>query len=134
MSTIFTKIINKEIPGHFLYEDDVCVAILDIFPTVKGQCLVIPKTEVDYAFDLDDETYTHVFNIAKKLALALDKAFGNTRTCLVVEGFDVPHMHIKMYPLTDADKPLGAKIALGKEADQEELKVVATQIITALED
>ena len=132
--TIFTKIIKREIPAHFLYEDEYCVAILDKFPTVKGQSLVIPKEEIDYAFDLNDDTYLHLFKTAKKIGKALDKALGAVRTCLVVEGFDVPHVHIKIYPLTDADRPLGTKIALGKEASDEELAIVATQITAAIED
>lgn len=130
--SIFTKIINREIPAEFLYEDEQCVVILDRFPTVTGQSLVIPKKEVDYAFDLDDATYTHIFAIAKKIALASDKALNTARSCLVVEGFDVPHVHIKVYPLTDADRPLGAKIHLGEEATDDELTKVAAQIIAAL--
>ncbi len=131
--SIFTKIVNREIPAEFIYEDEHCIAILDRFPTVKGQSLVIPKKEVDYAFDLDDDTYLHLFKTAKRIATASDKALGAERTCLVVEGFDVPHVHIKIYPLTEADKPLGSKIALGEEATDEELKLIATQIIAALE-
>lgn len=132
--SIFSQIIDREIPAHFLYEDEHCVAILDKFPTVRGQSLVIPKHEIDYAFDLDDDTYIHLFKIAKQVGQASDKALEAERTCLVVEGFDVPHVHIKIYPLKSEDKPLGAKIAMGEEASDEELAVVATQIIAALED
>ena len=134
MTSIFTKIINREILGHFLYEDDICVAILDKFPAVKGQSLVIPKKHIDYAFDLDDDSYLHLFQIAKRIAKASDKALGAIRTCLVVEGFDVPHVHIKIYPLQDTKDPLGAVMPKGKESTDEELAVVATQIIGALED
>lgn len=133
MSSIFTKIINREIPGHFLYEDEFCVAILDKFPAVKGQSLVIPKKDIDYAFDLDDDSYIHLFKIAKKIAKASDKALNAVRTCLVVEGFDVPHVHIKIYPLVDTQKALGAIMPGGQEASDDELSVVATQIIAALE-
>lgn len=132
--SIFTKIVNREVPAEFIYEDDHCIAIMDRFPTVKGQSLVIPKKEISYAFDLDDDTYLHLFKVAKRIATASDKAFGADRTCLVVEGFDIPHVHIKIYPLTEADKPLGAKIGMGEEATDKELRVVATQIIAALED
>lgn len=134
MATIFTKIINREIPAHFIYEDEHCIAILDKFPTTKGQSLVIPKQEVDYAFDLDDDIYTHLFLIAKKIALASDKALGVTRTCLVVEGLDVPHVHIKIYPMQDTKKALGTLLPMGEEANDEELKIIATQIIAAIED
>lgn len=134
MSSIFTKIINREIPGHFIYEDDFCVAILDKFPAVKGQSLIIPKKDVDYAFDLDDETYLHLFQVAKKVGKASDKALDAERTCLVVEGFDVPHVHIKIYPMQDTKTALGAIMPEGKEATDEELAIVATQIQAAIED
>ena len=130
MSSVFTKIINRELPGHFLYEDDVCIAILDVFPTCKGQSLVIPKEEVDYVFDLDDATYNHIFGVAKKISQAIDKALAPDRTCLVVEGTEVPHVHIKIYPITG--KRLQPFVEMGEQADPEELKVVATQIQAAL--
>lgn len=132
--TIFSKIINREIPGHFLYEDEHCVAILDKFPTVRGQSLVIPKKEVEYAFDLDDDTYLHLFKTAKKIAKASDKALAAKRTCLVVEGFDVPHVHIKIYPMDDTGKKLGEHLNMGEEASDEDLAIVATQIQAAIED
>ena len=133
-ASIFTKIINREIPGHFVYEDEHCIAILDKFPNVKGQSLVIPKHEVDYAFDLDDDTYLHLFQTAKKIAKASDKALAAKRTCLVVEGFEVPHVHIKIFPMLDTDKGLADFIGPGEEASEEDLTVIATQIQAALED
>lgn len=134
MASIFTKIINHEIPGQFIYKDGRCVAVMDKFPTVTGQSLVIPKQEVDYTFDLDDDLLTHLIVVAKKVALASDKALGSVRTCMVIEGFEVPHVHFKLYPMHESDKPLGAKIALGHEASDEELTKIATQIMAALED
>ncbi len=131
--SIFTKIINREIPGHFLYEDDTCVVILDRFPAVKGQALVIPKKEIDYAFDLDDDTYLHMFKVAKLVGTAIDKALSPYRTCMVVEGFDVPHVHIKIYPVPEKDKALGLIMHEQQEATDEDLTVVATQIQAALE-
>jgi len=132
--SIFSKIINRQIPGHFIYEDEHCVAILDKFPTVRGQSLVIPKKELDYAFDLDDDTYIHLFKVAKKIAKASDRALNAKRTCLVVEGFDVPHVHIKIYPMMDTGKALGEHMATGEEANDEDLAIVATQIQAAIED
>lgn len=134
MTSIFTKIINREVPGQFIYEDDYCVAILDKFPAVKGQSLVIPKKDIDYAFDLDDDSYIHLFQVAKQIAKASDKALGATRTCLVVEGFDVPHVHIKIYPMVDTEKALGALMYAGVEASDAELSLVATQIMAALKE
>ena len=132
--SIFTKIINQEIPALFLYEDEHCVVILDRFPAVKGQSLVIPKKETDYAFDLDDDTYIHLFKTAKMIAKASDKALAAERTCLVVEGFDVPHVHIKIYPMQDTNKALGALMPEGVEATDEELAIVATQLIAAIDE
>jgi histidine triad (HIT) family protein len=134
MTSIFTKIINREVPAHFIYEDEFCVAILDKFPAVKGQSLIIPKKNVDYAFDLDDETYLHLFQVAKKVGKASDKALDAERTCLVVEGFEVPHVHIKIYPMQNTEKALGAIMHEGQEATDEELAIVATQIQAAIED
>lgn len=132
--TIFTKILNREIPAHFIYEDEYCAAILDRFPAVKGQSLVIPKEEIPYAFDLDDDTYIHLFKIAKKIAKASDKALDAKRTCLAIEGFEVPHVHVKIYPMQSTDKGLGAFLMPGAEASDEELSIIATQIQAALED
>lgn len=132
MTSIFTKIINREIPGHFIYEDEFCVAILDKFPAVKGQSLVIPKKDIDYAFDLDDDSYIHLFKIAKKIAKASDRALNAVRTCLVVEGFDVPHVHIKIYPMQDTEQALGAIMPNGKEASDEELSIIALQLSNAV--
>ena len=131
--SIFTKIINQEISAHLLYEDEHCIVILDKFPAVKGQSLVIPKKEIDYAFDLDDDTYTHLFQTAKMIAKASDRALNAERTCLVVEGFDVPHVHIKIYPMRNTKQALGAIMPEGKEATDEDLAIVATQIIAAIE-
>lgn len=101
MSTIFTKIIKREIPGFFIYEDDVCVAIMDKFPSVKGQSMIILKREVGYLFDVTEEEYLHLFTIARNIARASDKALDTERTCVVVEGFEVPHVHIKLFPIKD---------------------------------
>jgi histidine triad (HIT) family protein len=132
--SIFTKIINREVPAHFIYEDEHCIVILDTFPAVKGQTVVIPKKQIDYAFDLDDDTYIHLFKTAKLIARASDRAFNAQRTCLVVEGFDVPHVHIKIYPMQDTQKALGAIMHEGVEAKDSELAIVATQLIAAIDE
>ncbi|OGG41413.1 hypothetical protein A2837_02780 [Candidatus Kaiserbacteria bacterium RIFCSPHIGHO2_01_FULL_46_22] len=131
-NSIFSKIIAREVPAHFIYEDDICVAILDKFPTVSGQSLVIPKKELDYAFDLDDETYLHLFTVAKKIARASDLALQTARTCLVVEGFEVPHTHIKLYPMPKDNHDLGSLLSGGKMADDETLAAIAEKIKSTL--
>lgn len=134
MSTIFTKIINRELPGFFVYEDDVCVVLMDKFPAVTGQVVVVPKEPVPYVFDLSDETYLHICLIAKLTAKALDAVFQTNRTCLVVEGFEVPHVHIKLYPMVSDVEPLGALMPKQTEADDQTLLEQAARIRTTLED
>jgi len=134
MSTIFTKIINREIPWFFVYEDDVCVVLMDKFPAVSGQVIVVPKEAVVYAFDLSNETYLHICMISKLVAKALDAVFQTQRTCLVIEGFEVPHVHIKLYPMTTSDEPLGAVMPIQTEASDEVLAEQAVRIQMTLED
>lgn len=104
MSTIFTKIVNGEIPSYKIAEDENYYAFLDIFPLAKGHTLVIPKKEVDYLFDLDDETYIGLQAFAKKIAVALDKAIPCKRVGVAVLGLEVPHAHIHLVPMnSEAD-------------------------------
>ena len=133
MATIFSKIINREIPGHFLYEDDQCVVILDKYPAVPGQSLVILKREVDYIFDLEHEECQHLFATVKKVAHALDATLNTKRTCLVVEGFEVPHVHIKLYPMAHTDENLGDVITRVEEADDYALTKLAKKITAAIQ-
>jgi len=96
--TIFEKIIDGEISAAKFYTDDTCIGIVDKFSTTRGQALIIPKNSEPYIFNLDEETYSHIFKVARKTAKAIDRAFTPIRTCLVVEGFEVPHSHIKLHP------------------------------------
>lgn len=132
MSTIFTKIINQEIPGHFVYEDDICVVLMDKFPAVPGQTLIIPRQEAEYLFTLPQDIYDHLFAVAKKVAQASDKVFGTLRTCLVVEGFEVPHVHLRLYPMTKAES-LGHTMVQQQEAADDVLAKQAEQIQEAME-
>ncbi|HOO84958.1 MAG TPA: HIT family protein [Prolixibacteraceae bacterium] len=99
MSSIFTKIVNGEIPSYKIAENDRFYAFLDIFPLAKGHTLVIPKKEVDYIFDLDDETYIGLQAFAKKVALALKKAMPCKKVGVAVLGLEVPHAHIHLVPM-----------------------------------
>lgn len=128
MNDIFDKIIAKEIPAQFVYEDDVCVVIMDKFPTTRGQVLVIPRTCVDYYFDLDDETLVHLLAITKRVAKALDVTYETLRTCVLIEGFEVPHVHIKLFPVTVP----GFHIHGGEETSDEALILEAEKIKKAL--
>lgn len=135
MSTIFSKIIERKIPGHFIYEDDICVAIMDAFPAVEGQSMVILKREVDYLFAVADSEYEHLFKVAKKVAIASDQALSTKRTCLVVEGFEVPHVHIKLYPIKtiEAGTSLKALTQQTREATDDELATLASCIKNSLQ-
>ncbi len=130
--TIFSKIIDQEIPGHFIYEDDVCVVIMDAFPSVAGQVLVIPRTPTNYIFDLNDTTYNHLWQVTKRVSQALDVAFDTSRTCVIVEGFEVPHVHIKLYPLPADAKALTDYITHTEPADQAVIINQCEQIKAAL--
>lgn len=130
MTTIFSKIIAREIPGFFVYEDDICAVIMDKFPATPGQSMVILRREVDYLFSLSDDEYNHLFQIAKRVAIASDKVFKSERSCLVVEGFEVPHVHIKVLPVLSSDKSL-AEIMLVSE---EESDLILQEQANALRD
>lgn len=99
MSSIFTKIINGEIPCYKVAESENYLAFLDIFPLKKGHVLVIPKKEVDYIFDLDSETYTGLMNFAKQVANAIKKAMPCERVGVLVIGLEVPHAHVHLIPI-----------------------------------
>lgn len=99
MSSIFTKIVNGEIPSYKIAEDDNYYAFLDIFPLAKGHTLVIPKKEVDYIFDLDEETYSGLQIFARKVALALKEALPCKKVGVAVLGLEVPHAHIHLIPM-----------------------------------
>lgn len=99
MPSIFSKIIAGEIPCYKIAEDDDCFAFLDIQPLAQGHVLVVPKKEIDYLFDLDDDAYTKLMLFSKKIALALGKAVPSLRVGVAVIGLEVPHAHIHLIPL-----------------------------------
>jgi len=104
MASLFTKIVNGEIPAWKVAEDENFLAFLDIFPVAKGHTLVIPKKEVDYLFDLDDETYVGLQLFAKKVALGIQKAIPCKKVGVMVLGLEVPHAHIHLVPMqSEAD-------------------------------
>ncbi len=99
MASIFTKIIQGEIPSYKIAEDENFIAILDAFPLVKGHVLVIPKKEVDKIFDLDKETYAGLMNFAYEIAPAIEKAIPCLRVGVAVIGLEVPHVHVHLVPM-----------------------------------
>ena len=99
MASIFTKIINREIPAYIVAEDEYNIAFLDINPLVVGHTLVIPKKEVDYYFNLGDEDYRRLNQFSKKVAKAIESVIPCIRIGVAVVGLEVPHTHIHLVPL-----------------------------------
>lgn len=104
MTTIFTRIINGEIPSYKVAEDDNFYAFLDINPLMKGHTLVVPKQEVDYLFDLNDETLQKMIVFAKRVAVQIKCKIECKKVAMVVLGLEVPHAHIHLIPMnTESD-------------------------------
>ena len=99
MSSIFTKIINNEIPSYKIVENDHFLAFLDAFPLAYGHVLVVPKKEIDYIFDLSSQEYSELWKFAKKVANAMDKVLLCERIGVAVIGLEVPHVHIHLVPI-----------------------------------
>jgi histidine triad (HIT) family protein len=127
MSSIFTQIINGEIPSHKVYEDDQCFAFLDIHPVNPGHVLLVPKVETPFIWDLDEATYAHVWQVARLLGKRIETAFHPTRVGVLVKGFDVPHAHIHIIPLYNNDD-IKEQSDYSSEPDHDALARVASQI------
>lgn len=100
MASLFTKIIENEIPGVFVYEDELCVAFLDVQPMTEGHVLVVPREEIVHWVDLDDDLSAHLFAVAKTIGKAQSEAFECEKVGLMVQGYEVPHVHIHVWPTT----------------------------------
>ena len=129
MATIFSRIIAGEIPSYKVAEDDKFFAFLDINPLVKGHTLVVPKQEVDYIFDLDDEDLAAMHVFAKKVARAIEKAFPCKKVGEAVIGLEVPHAHIHLIPMQKESDMLFSNPKL--KLSDEEFKAVAEAIRAA---
>ena len=130
MSSIFSKIIAKEIPSYEVAADRDYVAFLDINPVVKGHVLVVPKKETDYIFDLDDATLSDMMVFAKRVAKALKKAIECKRIGVVVMGLEVPHAHIHLIPITKESDMSFEKPR--KQFSPAEFEAIAASIADAL--
>lgn len=125
--SIFTKIINREIPAHIIYEDDDTLAFLDIRPASEGHALVVPKQQIDHFDDLDDKVYQAVMRTVKAVSKQMRNALNPQRVGLVVFGFDVPHAHVHVIPLYEGNE-IAIKHADPSEATDEQLKAVAEKL------
>lgn len=132
MTTLFTKIINREIPGTFVFEDDHCVAFLSINPMADGHVLVVPRQEVDHWVDLSKELSAHLFAVSHRIADSLRRAFQCERVGLIIAGYEINHCHIHLIP-TESMAQLDFKNA-AKSIDRDRLEDNARRIRTALGD
>lgn len=103
MASIFSKIINGEIPSYKIAENDLFYAFLDVFPLVPGHTLVVPKKETDYIFDLSKEELDSILSFSRPIAKAIEKAFSCKRCGIAVIGLEVPHAHVHLVPIQTAD-------------------------------
>lgn len=126
MASIFTRIINGEIPCYKIAEDENYFAFLDIFPLAKGHVLVVPKIEIDYLFNLDDNVLAGLMVFAKKVALAIEKSVPCARVGVAVIGLEVPHAHIHLVPLNHIEDINFSRAKL--KIEKEELENIAAAI------
>ncbi|WP_264536177.1 HIT family protein [Flavobacterium sp. N1736] len=114
--SIFTKIVNGEIPAYKIAEDDNYLAFLDVNPNAKGHTLCIPKQEINKIFDMEDELYLGLMKFSKKIAIALEKTVPCKRIGMAVVGLEVPHAHVHLIPLNEMDEMrFHNKVSLSKE-------------------
>ncbi|UOF94549.1 MAG: HIT domain-containing protein [Bacteroides sp.] len=129
MKTIFTEIIQKKIPSHIIYEDDLFISILDKYPVVLGHSLIIIKKVIDNILEIEDDKYIKFQLLAKKISIALTKTFFCKRIAMSVIGLDVPHAHIHLLPINTIDDfNFSKKI----EINNHRLKIIANSIINFL--
>lgn len=126
MASIFSKIVNGEIPAYKVAEDEHYLAFLDINPLAKGHTLVIPKQEIDYLFDIEDELFAGLQLFSKKVARAVGKAVPCERVGVAVIGLEVPHAHIHLIPINNVSDINFARPKL--QLEEEELSAIAEKI------
>jgi len=130
MASVFTLIMEGKIPGNFVYQDDIAVAILTIQPIREGHVLVIPREEIDQWSDLPLETAAHLTKVSHKIANAMKTIFPCKRIGLMIAGLEVPHTHIHLVPMDSMDD---LSFEYAKNADGDALKKTAEKIRTAIE-
>ena len=125
MSSIFTKIINGEIPAYKIAEDDKFLAFLDVNPNAKGHTLCIPKQEINKIFDMEEGLYLELMQFSRKIAIALEKAIECKRVGMAVVGLEVPHTHVHLIPLNEMDEMrFSNKVKLEKEEFERVVKEI----------
>ncbi|ADP79858.1 HIT family protein [Pseudofrankia inefficax] len=130
MPTIFTRIINRELPGRFVFEDEHTVAFLTIAPIRPGHTLVVPRLEIDHWIDLPDEAQRDLWSVAAKVGRAIQESFQPRRVAAIIAGLEVPHTHVHLIPI-ESEKQLDFSLA-DPNASSDQLDEVAERIRTAL--
>lgn len=130
MPTLFTRIINGELPGTFVYRDSKCVSFMTINPITRGHVLLLPIQEVDHWPDMSDELTTHMFGVARLISRAQYRAFNCQRVGLVIAGYEIPHCHLHLIPTTSMADFSFANAA--QDVPIQELESAANEIIVAL--
>lgn len=116
MKSVFSKIIKRELPAYIVAEDEKCIAFLDINPVQKGHTLVVPKSEIDYIFDIPDDLYSHLFLFSKKVAIAIKNVIPCKRIGVAIVGLEIPHAHIHLIPINRiSDIDFSKKLSLSHE-------------------
>ena len=129
MSSIFTKIVNGEIPCYKIAEDDNFLAFLDVNPNAKGHTLCIPKQEINKIFDIEDDLYLGLMAFSKKVAVALEKSVPCKRVGMAVIGLEVPHAHVHLIPLNEMDEMrFQNKVSLTKEEFEDLAKAIQNNL------
>ena len=130
MATIFTKIIEGEIPCHKVAETDEHIAFLDINPIAEGHTLVVPKQEIDYFFDLPEALMQRTMDFSRTMAHAIDEALSPLRTGVIVQGLEVPHAHVHLIPLyeTHQTMALGHKVSVSDERMEELVQLISNEV------
>ena len=129
MTSIFTKIINREIPAYIVAENDDFIAFLDVNPNAIGHTLCVPKKEVNKLFDLDVQVYNDLMSFSRKVAIALEKAIPCKRIGMSVIGLEVPHVHVHLIPLQEmADIQFKKKVSLSKEEFEDVAKSISNNL------
>jgi histidine triad (HIT) family protein len=117
MTTIFTRIIEGQIPGTFVYRDSLCVAFLSINPLADGHVLVVPIEEIDHWIDMSPELSTHMFSVSHRISLAISRAFPCARVGLIIAGYEINHCHIHLIPTNTMSELNFANAASSVERD-----------------
>ncbi|MFO0887185.1 MAG: HIT domain-containing protein [Candidatus Nomurabacteria bacterium] len=125
--SVFAKIIKGEIPSYKVYEDDKTLAFLDIYPAVVGQTVVVPKIQLEFVWDLDDEYYQALMSTTKKVSIHLRNKLGTKFVGTRIEGVDVPHAHVKIYPFNTINE-YNAKQNMSAEPDHTVLAEMAKKL------